>query len=57
MSPEQVQQHKLDRRSDVFALGIVAWELFRLVARRLRPPASTPGATRPGRASGASVLS
>ncbi|MBE2250500.1 MAG: PhnD/SsuA/transferrin family substrate-binding protein, partial [Myxococcus sp.] len=27
------QQHKLDRRSDVFALGIVAWELF--TSRRL----------------------
>ncbi|MBM4780411.1 MAG: serine/threonine protein kinase [Archangiaceae bacterium] len=33
MSPEQVQQQKLDRRSDVFALGIVAWELF--TSRRL----------------------
>ncbi|MDP3238306.1 MAG: PhnD/SsuA/transferrin family substrate-binding protein [Myxococcales bacterium] len=33
MSPEQVQQQKLDRRSDVFALGIVAWEL--LTSRRL----------------------
>ena len=28
MSPEQVLQTRLDRRSDVFALGIVAWELF-----------------------------
>ncbi len=28
MSPEQVLQGKLDRRSDVFALGIVAWELI-----------------------------
>ncbi|MBM4380295.1 MAG: serine/threonine protein kinase, partial [Deltaproteobacteria bacterium] len=33
MSPEQVQQHPLDRRSDVFALGIVAWEMLTL--RRL----------------------
>lgn len=33
MSPEQVQQLKLDRRSDVFALGIVTWEL--LTSRRL----------------------
>ena len=33
MSPEQVQQQKLDRRSDVFALGIVTWEL--LTSRRL----------------------
>lgn len=27
MSPEQCRHHDLDRRSDVFALGIVAWEL------------------------------
>ncbi|MBL8918381.1 MAG: PhnD/SsuA/transferrin family substrate-binding protein [Myxococcaceae bacterium] len=33
MSPEQVQQQKLDRRSDVFALGVVTWEL--LTGRRL----------------------
>ncbi len=33
MAPEQVLQEKLDRRSDVFALGIVAWELLTL--RRL----------------------
>ena len=33
MSPEQVLQQPLDRRSDVFALGIVAWELLTL--RRL----------------------
>jgi phosphate/phosphite/phosphonate ABC transporter binding protein len=33
MSPEQVLQERLDRRSDVFALGIVAWELLTL--RRL----------------------
>lgn len=26
MSPEQLQQHDLDRRSDVFALAIVLWE-------------------------------
>src|SRR5690554_3192865 len=26
MSPEQCQGHKLDRRADVFALGIVIWE-------------------------------
>lgn len=28
MSPEQCRQETLDRRSDVFALGIVAWELL-----------------------------
>jgi phosphate/phosphite/phosphonate ABC transporter binding protein len=33
MSPEQCRQEQLDRRSDVFALGIVLWEL--LTARRL----------------------
>jgi len=33
MSPEQLLQRRLDRRSDVFALGIVAWEL--LTQRRL----------------------
>ncbi len=33
MSPEQVLQERLDRRSDVFALGIVVWELLTL--RRL----------------------
>ncbi len=33
MSPEQCRAHRLDRRSDVFSLGIVFWEL--LVGRRL----------------------
>jgi eukaryotic-like serine/threonine-protein kinase len=33
MSPEQCQQRPLDRRSDIFALGVVLWEL--ITARRL----------------------
>jgi phosphate/phosphite/phosphonate ABC transporter binding protein len=33
MSPEQCRQDKLDRRSDIFAMGIVAWEL--LAGRKL----------------------
>jgi len=28
MSPEQCKQERLDRRSDIFALGIIAWELL-----------------------------
>ncbi len=28
MSPEQCRQERLDRRSDIFALGIIAWELL-----------------------------
>ncbi len=30
MSPEQIQAHPLDRRSDLFSLGIVAWEALTL---------------------------
>jgi len=28
LSPEQIQGHELDGRSDIFSLGIVAWELL-----------------------------
>jgi serine/threonine protein kinase len=35
MSPEQVRDRPLDRRSDVWAAGVVAWEVF--AGRRLYP--------------------
>ena len=42
MSPEHILGQKLDRRADVFALGVVAWEL--LAGRRLFL-ADSPGST------------
>jgi serine/threonine-protein kinase len=33
MSPEQIKSEKIDRRSDIFAAGVVLWEL--LAGRRL----------------------
>src|SRR5262245_63772864 len=41
MSPEQVEGWELDGRSDIFALGLVLWEL--IVGRRLLD-ADSPGA-------------
>jgi serine/threonine-protein kinase len=35
MAPEQVRSMPLDRRADVWAAGVVAWELF--AGRRMRP--------------------
>jgi serine/threonine-protein kinase len=35
MAPEQVRSLPLDRRADVWAAGVVAWELF--AGRRMRP--------------------
>src|SRR4029079_12598151 len=33
MSPEQIRMERLDRRADVYAAGVLAWEL--LVGRRV----------------------
>jgi eukaryotic-like serine/threonine-protein kinase len=43
LSPEQAQGLPLDRRSDVWAAGVVAWELF--AGRRLHAPDAEPVAT------------
>ncbi len=43
MSPEQVRGQPLDRRSDVWAAGVVAWEAF--AHRRLYPPSNDAVAT------------
>jgi serine/threonine-protein kinase len=40
MSPEQARGRKLDKRSDVYAVGIMMWEL--LAGRRMRPKKGKP---------------
>ena len=58
LSPEQVNRSKIDRRSDVFAAGVVAWELLtgqrlfvapsegEIMAMILREPLQPPSALR-----------
>jgi len=41
-APEQLHGHEIDRRADVFSLGVVAWEMF---ARRRLFRAPTPAGT------------
>ncbi|MDZ4755766.1 MAG: serine/threonine-protein kinase [Phycisphaerae bacterium] len=46
MSPEQVRGDPVDTRCDVFALGLIAWEMFAGRAARAFAPGSLSGAVR-----------